>query len=330
MNEKIFISIASYRDQTLPLTIKSAIVNAKNPENLVFGIGAQYYDDEMPNINLGPSQIKMISYNPDTRPGLVKIRYEISKLVTDEKYFLMIDSHVLFKKNWDVDAKEQLKKFEKISGHSRVMITSIETKEGAQEILVPSFEITLWEKDYADKEDGTRHVRVEPILSVKNKPCHIIDKDKKANPQSDFLLHYYVCCAVFFTYSDYLEDVGLDSRSHFLYEEPYLSWKTYVSGWDVYFVYDAFLRQYSKGYFNTIWESQYDKRIYFRPELEASDIDKVDIVGAMIFNKSINFSAKNERRSTESFWNFIGKKEMFEDLKTSNKLREALDFFNLP
>ena len=89
MNEKIFINIASFRDPTLGVTIKSALVNARNPENLVFGIGAQYYDGEMPSIHVDPSQLKIINYHPDTRPGVVKVRYEISKMLTDEKYFLM-------------------------------------------------------------------------------------------------------------------------------------------------------------------------------------------------------------------------------------------------
>lgn len=321
MNEKIFINIASFRDPTLPITIKSALVNAKNPENLVFGIGAQYYESEMPAIDADISQIKIINYNPDTRPGLVKIRYEISKLLTDEKYFLMIDSHVIFKKHWDVTAKEQLKRFEEISGHNRVLLTSIESEDNAKEALIPSFKIELWETDYAEDENGTRLYRDEPLLIRKNKSYQI---------QNDFLLHYYVSCNNFFTYSTYLEDVGLDSKSDFLYEEPYLSWKTYVSGWDVYFIYHNFLRQYSQAYFNIIWGDQYDNRVYYRPELEPSDFDKADIISAMMFNKSKSFAAKNERRSPESFWNFMGEKEMFEELKNSKKFKDALAFFNLP
>ena len=43
---KIFISIASYRDPELIPTIENCIKNADNPEHLVFGISRQYHPDD--------------------------------------------------------------------------------------------------------------------------------------------------------------------------------------------------------------------------------------------------------------------------------------------
>ena len=43
---KIFIQVASYRDPQLIPTIKSALENAKKPNNLVFGIARQYHEDD--------------------------------------------------------------------------------------------------------------------------------------------------------------------------------------------------------------------------------------------------------------------------------------------
>ena len=317
MNEKIFINIASFRDPTLGVTIESALVNARNPENLVFGIGAQYYDGEMPSINVDPSQLKIISYHPDTRPGLVKIRYEISKMLTDEKYFLMIDSHVLFKKDWDVNAKKYLIRFSKLSGHDRVLfggkaIDPLKTSTS-------NLEFQIFKNDTMDKDN--KGIVKNEIILIQENIARPID--------SDFTLNYYVSCSNFFTYSKYIEDVGLDSKSEFLYEEPYLSWKTYVSGWDNYVLHKPIIYQNHEAYFNIVWQGNYDNRTYYRKELEASDFDKADIASAMIFNKSKNFSVKNERRSPESFWELIGKKEMFEDLKNSKEFKEILSSFNL-
>ncbi len=47
---RIFISIASYRDQYLPFTINSALSQATHPERLTFGICWQADEDE----NLDP------------------------------------------------------------------------------------------------------------------------------------------------------------------------------------------------------------------------------------------------------------------------------------
>jgi hypothetical protein len=319
MNEKIFINIASFRDPTLGVTIKSALVNARNPENLVFGIGAQYYDGEMPSIHAETSQVKIINYHPDTRPGLVKIRYEISKMITDEKYFLMIDSHVLFNKDWDVTAKEYLQKFTKMSGHDRVLLSSINSNN-KEFLKTKSFEFKFFEKDL--EINGKKIIKDEILLIETNKKY-------KSEELSDFLLGYHVVCNGLFTYSNYLKDVGLDSKSHFLYEENYLSWKTYVSGWDNYDIYTTFLNQCDYAYFNIVWNSDVEKRTYYRPELEASDVDKADMASAMIFNKSKNFSAKNERRSPESFWKLIGQEEMFKYLKTSTRFKDLLVSLNL-
>jgi phage terminase large subunit-like protein len=61
---RIFISIASYRDPELQWTIKSAIENANNPDNLYFGVVYQGVDSELFDIDslvvdsaLRPSQI---------------------------------------------------------------------------------------------------------------------------------------------------------------------------------------------------------------------------------------------------------------------------------
>ena len=43
---KIFIQVASYRDPQLIPTINSALENASNPENLVFGIARQFSEDD--------------------------------------------------------------------------------------------------------------------------------------------------------------------------------------------------------------------------------------------------------------------------------------------
>jgi glycosyltransferase involved in cell wall biosynthesis len=103
---KIFIQVASYRDPQLIPTIESALENAKNPENLVFGIARQYHpDDKFDNLS---------KYNKDKRFRILNILYsesngacwarnQIQQLYKDEEYTLQIDSHMRFAKDWDVE-----------------------------------------------------------------------------------------------------------------------------------------------------------------------------------------------------------------------------------
>jgi hypothetical protein len=312
MNEKIFINIASFRDPSLIITIKSALLHAAHPENLVFGIGAQYYDNELPDFSFAESQIKVIRYNPDTAPGVVKVRYEISQLASDEKYFLMIDSHVLFVPNWDSIAKEYLKELSDISGHERVCISGTEKYDDN----IPTFDSYYFGFDiYQD------HVAKKSIFTLNGR------ETKRLQIPEKFLKHHHVLCNNFFTYSNYLYDVGQDDQSNFLYEEPYLSWKTYVSGWDLYRTRDSFLRQTSDAYFNLIWNDDSSSRTYDR--LGDSDKLEIDMFSAMIFNKSQHFSAKNQRRSSEDFWSFIGERESFKIMEASEDFIKEIKFYNI-
>jgi hypothetical protein len=312
MNEKIFVNIASFRDPSLIITIKSALLHAAHPENLVFGIGAQYYDNELPDFSFAESQIKVIRYNPDTAPGVVKVRYEISQLASDEKYFLMIDSHVLFVPDWDTIAKESLKELSEISGHEKVCISGTEQnwKENIPIFDSYSFGFNI-HKDSVTKKS---------IFSLNGKIKSIEIPEK-------FLRHHHVVCNNFFTYSNYLYDVGQDSYSDFLWEEPYLSWKTYVSGWDLYRTRDNFLRQDSNAYFNLVWNDDSSLRTYSRSG-DSSELE-IDMFSAMIFNKSQRYSAKNQTRSSEDFWSFVGEKESFKIMEASEDFIKEIKFYNI-
>lgn len=112
MNQNIFLSITAWREESLEETIKSAINNAQFPENLRFGIVFEGYDEDSwmidpvrkyPNV-----QIMRIDGNT-TPPYICNIRGDMAlSLSTDEMYFLQIDAHTKFVKNWDSFLKKEL------------------------------------------------------------------------------------------------------------------------------------------------------------------------------------------------------------------------------
>jgi len=68
---KIFVQIASYRDPELIPTIKSCLENAKNPENLNFGICRQYHpDDKFDDLK---------EYENDERFRIINVLYNEAK-----------------------------------------------------------------------------------------------------------------------------------------------------------------------------------------------------------------------------------------------------------
>jgi glycosyltransferase involved in cell wall biosynthesis len=122
---KIFIQIASYRDPELKKTIKSAIENAKKPNNLIFGIARQFHpEDGFDNLE---------EYRKDKRFRILDIPYleskgacwarnQIQQLYKNEKYTLQIDSHMRFAPNWDEEMINMIKQLQK-KGHKKPLLT---------------------------------------------------------------------------------------------------------------------------------------------------------------------------------------------------------------
>lgn len=101
MSKKIFISIASYQDPLLLETLCSAYENAENKDFLVFGVCEQADNGiDVQSINF-KDQIKYELLDPVMAKGPCWARARIQNLITDEEYFLQIDSHTIFAKSWD-------------------------------------------------------------------------------------------------------------------------------------------------------------------------------------------------------------------------------------
>ena len=101
MSKKIFISVASYQDPLLLETLCSAYQNAENKDNLVFGVCEQAdIGINVQSINF-IDQIKYELLDPVMAKGPCWARARIQHLISNEDYFIQIDSHTIFAKNWD-------------------------------------------------------------------------------------------------------------------------------------------------------------------------------------------------------------------------------------
>lgn len=101
-NNTIFISIASYRDSEVVPSILDCVNKSKYPENLYLGICWQH--DETENLDTIKSIDNIKIYDCDWRDskGACWSRHLIQKnLFDDQKYYLQLDSHHRFLKNWD-------------------------------------------------------------------------------------------------------------------------------------------------------------------------------------------------------------------------------------
>lgn len=101
--DKIFISLAAYRDPDLINTVRSFYNNAKYPERLFFSLVSHEGDETNFDFSFIPNN--QISYNKiDYRlaDGVCSGRHLANSLLSEKyKYFLHTDSHSRASKEWD-------------------------------------------------------------------------------------------------------------------------------------------------------------------------------------------------------------------------------------
>ncbi len=110
----IFVSIASYRDIECSDTLDTLFNNARYPNNIYVGICEQNkefnenelcYDNKIENFK---DNIRYYNIPYQNAKGPTYARYYCSKLWRGEEYFLQIDSHTFFEKDWDVSLIKML------------------------------------------------------------------------------------------------------------------------------------------------------------------------------------------------------------------------------
>jgi len=126
MSSKIFIQIASYRDNQLNPTIRDLMDNAMYPENLVFCIAWQHSpEDQWDNLSQykEDQRFRIIDINSKDSQGVCWARNQIQQLYQDEEYTLQIDSHHRFIKHWDHELI-QMYKGALDKGHEKPLFTT--------------------------------------------------------------------------------------------------------------------------------------------------------------------------------------------------------------
>ena len=296
--KKIFIGIPSLRDPTLVVSIKLALKNADYPENLVFGIGAQYYEDEMPDFSfLKPNQLRLLTWNPDERPGLVRVRHEISKLITDEEYYMSLDSHMLFKPHWDTQCID--------------WILELQEKTGNKKVCITNGRVT------GDDRQSPEQVIVR-IESPNNFGPGGIITANKSKIGGKWLDATNVTANFFFAPIEIMTEVGWDPYSQFCWEEQYMSFRIFMSGFDSFIPEnDSVARQSPDFYYYYVWPDM-SKHYWTRLENQDPDAQKLELQRAMTTNEPGNkFSINNSSRNVREFWDRLGQGELFDKYQTS-------------
>lgn len=219
---KIFISIASYRDSELIPTIENCIANAKNPRNLVFGISRQFHpDDKFDDLSKYKKRksFKIIETDYKKSLGVCHARHHIQKLYDDEEYYFQLDSHHRFIKDWDVKLKNTLSNLIK-DGYEKPLLSS----------YLPSYDPKAKDENRLNDVWRTYIDRFMPEGPIFIFPETIQNwSDLNSPEKARFISGHFI-----FSYGSFVKEVPYDPNLYFHGEESSLAVRAFTFGYDLF------------------------------------------------------------------------------------------------
>lgn len=302
-NKKILVSMAAWEDTHLVDTMHKVLSYSNNPENIVFGLGLNYENE--PDFSSFKNTIKIVRDKDiaNGNPGIIRIRDEIRKLVTDETYFLGIDAHCDFIKGWDDS-----------------LINDIDELTANGEKRIISRQATALVQDHVSRITRWSVFGVFPNFSIAGFPHEVSKKeliDKNLMVNDKYFLNYYISCNFIFAKTESFKEINFPNYHRFPFEEPEQSLTTFCNGYDVvsplsdYIVtYAANDIKYQFPYDEKWWKfigtdrnnpSHWDK-IWVLDDADMS----LEVIKLMITGKNKYYSLDGAKRSVFDFYKSIG------------------------
>jgi hypothetical protein len=218
----IFVSVASYRDLETPKTLKNAIANAKYPKDLNFAVLTQDLPKKQPDLSFVPkiNHIKMVFKDAK---GAGHARKILMEQYNNEDFFLQIDSHTRFAKNWDEKMIDILTKTQKIAKTKKVILSQFPAPykllTNGKEIF-PDDDKLRWAEP-----SWSKVVWTGKVWAAQRQKFKTMSKPVKSHT---------VLAGYIFSTGNLIEEVPYDERISFMGEELCFSVRAFTRGWKIY------------------------------------------------------------------------------------------------
>jgi hypothetical protein len=214
---KIFVSIACFMDKDIENTVKDCLDKAENPDNIVFGICLQEDPEEQLLTEYNNNkQFKIHRIHWKQAQGPTYARYLVSKLLTNEDYYLQIDCHTRFFDKWDKIALECLEEC------------------NDDKAIITNFPIGIPNMDKYLEHPLNKSTKIFNSLSMESiklgSVCANYNKDINYKT-------YYLSGALIFGKSDFLKEVKYDPVLTYSYqtiEQQFYAIRLFTYGWNIY------------------------------------------------------------------------------------------------
>lgn len=223
---KIFVSICSYRDTKCTATVESCFKMAKYPENVFIGLCQQNapgdvecVSDDNEFLKKYSNNIRIINVNHYEAKGPTWARYLCSTLYRGEEFFLQIDSHSLFAKDWDV--------------HSISQIKTLKSRGVKKPVL------SHYPRSYDDHSKDQSDNNVTRICQAFFNTRGMISfkgAEFKSITNGELVETPFVAAGMIFCEGYFMKELPFDPHLPYLFvgEEIFLSARFWTHGWDIY------------------------------------------------------------------------------------------------
>lgn len=218
--ERIFVSVISYRDSELPNTLRSMFEQASAPERVFVGLCAQYDLDkekEWYTRTHRPEQVRTLLLPHTMARGPCFARALAQTLWEGEEYFLQIDSHMRFGANWDVTLVDMLAKCPSAKPILTTYPTAYELGADAEQVPTDMEPLVLCAKQFQAKDGMLR------IHGRRLKKCPEVP-----------LPGLFWAAGFTFSHSRVIQEVPYDAclKNVFFGEESSMAARLWTHGWD--------------------------------------------------------------------------------------------------
>ena len=223
---KIFVSIVSYRDPLLKMTVENVLQQASSRHEITVGIFEQTVaEDSLETVApelVSNKQVRYKRIDPIYSDGVGWARAINCMQIEDEDFIYEIDSHMLFDKDWDRYLVNDWRKARNKVGSDKVIITGSCFSFDLNEQGEPRLHTNYYPMT---SKVGYFHYQENNLLGAHG---DLIDRTDDVEPA------IHICAGNFFTHTDWVRNVGINHKVFFDGEEQLMVLSSLANGYKLF------------------------------------------------------------------------------------------------
>jgi len=291
-------------------------------------IGLQYKNKPDLSGIVDNQKLTILEYDVETRPGVVRVRSDISDAMLKDPrfgagdFFLMIDAHSKFAQNWDIDLINDIKYLQVLKNKKEIILSKQCGNTPGQ-----LNSVSLHETFFFPLEQNVYSFS-KPVTLFYGGQRSIDSFDEK------FQQGGWASCHFFFTTYDFVKDVGFDKYSNTFQEEPYLSFRSFIAGYDIYanITYNYVAHDSHKQYdgFDPRYWIKLDNGEHLKvfTSKSSGDDQYASLIVLAYINNIGRYSVKNAKRGSKMFFDHFKISDVYDSLINNKDLNELLNDVN--